>query len=229
MSPIALQLLAATFTMTSSTPFSPLPPAPAPPVRTQAAAPAPRIPFKLATTQITGLRREARAVGSTSPRAVSWHICRSYCKVVRLRVGARWLHTQSKQIASVKYLDPPKPIKLTWKRTKLRREINRLRRELRSLRTHAAAPYSARIPHWNDWLCIHHYEGSWQDTGDPYWGGLQMDRTFMYGYGSDMIRRHNGGLANTWTPLEQITVANRAYVTRGFTPWPNTARFCGLL
>ena len=79
------------------------------------------------------------------------------------------------------------------------------------------------------WVCIHNHEGAWNDRGDPYWGGLQMDRGFMLAYGRDMIRKH-GGWADTWTPAEQITVAERAYMSgRGFTPWPNTARACGVL
>jgi hypothetical protein len=43
-----------------------------------------------------------------------------------------------------------------------------------------------------------------------------------------MIARHHGGLANTWTPAEQIVVAERAYRKRGFAPWPNTSRACGV-
>lgn len=82
----------------------------------------------------------------------------------------------------------------------------------------------------SDWTCLHQREGSWTDAGDPYWGGLQMDRGFMRTYGSDMIRRHHGGLANTWTPREQIIVAERARASgRGYQPWPNTSRACGLL
>jgi hypothetical protein len=82
-------------------------------------------------------------------------------------------------------------------------------------------------PHYQQWMCIHRYEGSWTDTGDPYWGGLQMDRNFMQAYApAHLLRR---GFANTWTPLEQMWVAENAYRTRGFGPWPNTARFCGLL
>lgn len=81
-----------------------------------------------------------------------------------------------------------------------------------------------------DWTCIHRGEGAWNDAGDPYWGGLQFDRGFMRTYGPDMIRRHHGGLANTWTPREQIIVAERARASgRGYQPWPNTGRACGLL
>lgn len=79
-----------------------------------------------------------------------------------------------------------------------------------------------------DWICIHNREGAWNDRHDPYWGGLQMDRGFQRAYGSDMIRLHAGGLADTWTPREQMVVAERARRVRGYAPWPNTARACGL-
>ena len=83
-------------------------------------------------------------------------------------------------------------------------------------------------PHKGAWLCIHRYEGSWSDAGDPYWGGLQMDRGFMSGYGRATCCAE--GMANHWSPLEQMWVAERAYRSgRGFYPWPNTARFCGLI
>lgn len=78
------------------------------------------------------------------------------------------------------------------------------------------------------WVCIHEHEAAWNDAGDPYWGGLQMDRTFMLSYGRDMVRKH-GGWADTWTPAEQIIVAERAYKSgRGFGPWPNTRKPCGV-
>src|SRR5262245_52076391 len=86
---------------------------------------------------------------------------------------------------------------------------------------------AARPPHYSAWLCIHRYEGSWTDRGAPYWGGLQMDYGFMRTYGGALLRRK--GTADHWTPLEQMWVAERAWRTRGFRPWPNTARYCGLL
>jgi hypothetical protein len=83
-------------------------------------------------------------------------------------------------------------------------------------------------PHKAAWLCIHHYEGSWRDSGGPYWGGLQMDRGFMDGYAPSYLLRR--GLADRWLPLEQMWVAERAYRSgRGFYAWPNTARMCGLI
>lgn len=83
-------------------------------------------------------------------------------------------------------------------------------------------------PHYQGWLCIHRFEGSWRDSGDPYWGGLQMDRGFMRSYATRALLRR--GWADKWTPLEQMWVAERAFNSgRGYGPWPNTARYCGLL
>jgi hypothetical protein len=55
-----------------------------------------------------------------------------------------------------------------------------------------------------------------------------MDRGFMSAYGADFIRLHHGGLADTWTPHEQMVAAERAYATRGFGPWPQTRLMCGV-
>jgi hypothetical protein len=87
---------------------------------------------------------------------------------------------------------------------------------------------AAHPPHKQGWLCIHRYEGRWSDNGDPYWGGLQMDRGFMSTYAPRVLLRR--GWADRWTPLQQMWVAERAHRSgRGYWPWPNTARFCGLL
>jgi hypothetical protein len=77
------------------------------------------------------------------------------------------------------------------------------------------------------WMCIHRFEGAWNDPGAPYWGGLQMNMAFQAAYGRELLR--SKGTADRWTPLEQIWVAIRAHRTRGFYPWPNTARACGLI
>ena len=75
-------------------------------------------------------------------------------------------------------------------------------------------------------LCIHHHEGKWTDPGLPYFGGLQMDLDFMRAYGRDYLRYF--GTADHWPTSVQIAVAIRAYISRGFTPWPRTRRMCGL-
>ena len=83
-------------------------------------------------------------------------------------------------------------------------------------------------PHLYAWTCIHRYEGAWTDTGTPYYGGLQMDLGFQRTYGPGLLARK--GTADHWTPLEQMWVAERAVrAGRGFWPWPNTARMCGVL
>jgi hypothetical protein len=83
-------------------------------------------------------------------------------------------------------------------------------------------------PHKWAWRCLQRHEGSWRDGNDPYWGGLQMDRTFMRHYAPRHLLRR--GWANTWTPIEQMWVGERAIrAGRGFYPWPNTGRMCGLI
>ena len=94
-------------------------------------------------------------------------------------------------------------------------------------RAKAAWRQAQRPPHYNEWQCIHRYEGSWSDPNAPYYGGLQMDLSFQRTYGGRLLERK--GTADNWSPLEQMWVAERAHASgRGFYPWPNTARFCGL-
>jgi hypothetical protein len=94
-------------------------------------------------------------------------------------------------------------------------------------RATAARKRAARPPHLAAFLCIHRFEGSWTDGGSPYFGGLQMDLGFQRHYGGWLLRTK--GTADHWTPLEQIWTAEKAARSRGFYPWPNTARFCGLI
>lgn len=88
--------------------------------------------------------------------------------------------------------------------------------------------YEARNPVVPSWfvsqaLCIHSHEGSWTDTGDPFWGGMQ----FML---STWVNAGGTGLPSAASPSEQIY---RAYVVwkkdgGSWREWPNTARMCGL-
>jgi hypothetical protein len=93
-------------------------------------------------------------------------------------------------------------------------------------REHRAWWHANHPPALRGWLCIHHYEGSWTDSGSPYWGGLQMDYSFQARYGGWLLRHK--GTADHWSSLEQIWVAVRAWRERGFSPWPNTAHYCGM-
>jgi hypothetical protein len=78
-------------------------------------------------------------------------------------------------------------------------------------------------------LCIHHFEGAWNSaTGNGYYGGLQMNLTFMRHYGADFLQRY--GTADHWPAWAQVEASVRAYrAGRGFWPWPRTAAACGLL
>ena len=94
-----------------------------------------------------------------------------------------------------------------------------------------ATRLSLIAPRWltDAFTCIHHYEGAWNaNSGNGYYGGLQMSSGFMGRYGAEFV--HRWGTADHWPAWAQIDAAVRAYRSgRGFWPWPNTARACGLL
>jgi len=106
-------------------------------------------------------------------------------------------------------------------------------RDLWQRRATRAERQAKNPPHGPQWRCIHRYERNpaqgWRThTGNGYYGGLQMDIHFQRAYGPELLRRK--GTANNWTAVEQMWVAERAYRSgRGFYPWPNTARYCGLI
>jgi hypothetical protein len=93
-----------------------------------------------------------------------------------------------------------------------------------------ASSHGRQSPHelQKAFICIHHYEGAWNaNTGNGYYGGLQMDIGFQRSYGSEFLSAF--GTADRWPPSLQLAVAIKAYLSgRGFGPWPNTARMCGL-
>jgi len=125
----------------------------------------------------------------------------------------RWQRTMGRKLTR-KLEDPPPDVQAkiaVWQRVALK---TRLRAQ--------------NPPHRRQWLCIHHFEGAWNDPNPPYYGGLQMDLSFQRAYGGGLLSRK--GTANNWTPLEQMWAAERAHrAGRGFFPWPNTARDCGLI
>lgn len=95
----------------------------------------------------------------------------------------------------------------------------------------AATPLLNPVRKLIQWMCIHKHEGAWSDdTGNGYYGGLQMDYGFIHAYGRAMIRKYHDWRAGTWSPRDQMRVANAGYdAGRGFYPWPNTARACGYI
>jgi len=85
-------------------------------------------------------------------------------------------------------------------------------------------------------MCIHRYEGAWNaNTGNGYYGGLQMDRSFQttYGYsrwhGTKIYFTRLWGWAHNWPIWAQLQAGRNGYKARGWYPWPLTARYCGLL
>jgi hypothetical protein len=79
-------------------------------------------------------------------------------------------------------------------------------------------------------MCIYRHEnggyGWTANTGNGYYGGLQMDLEFQQDWGKEFLRAW--GTANRWPREVQIAVAIRAYFHRGFSPWPTSSRICGL-
>jgi hypothetical protein len=85
---------------------------------------------------------------------------------------------------------------------------------------------------YEKWRCIHEHEGAWNsNTGNGYWGGLQMDMGFQGTYGPEFL--HRWGTADRWPVWAQLTAAERAfhgfagYGPRGYSPW-GTRGACGL-
>ena len=93
---------------------------------------------------------------------------------------------------------------------------------------YAPRPLFTRDRLLDELMCIHHHEGKWtSNTGNGYYGGLQMNIRFQLTFGSVFFGRW--GTADNWPVWAQVVVARRAYSNGlGFTPWPNTARACGL-
>ena len=115
----------------------------------------------------------------------------------------------------------------------LHRQVSRAERNERTIKrerhaTRLALRQSPFGGHWLEraFLCIHQHEGSWQDPGSPFWGGLQMDLSFQRAYGGWALA--TWGTADNWPLSVQLATAMRAWVSRGFGPWPNTRRMCGL-
>lgn len=159
---------------------------------------------------------EPKAVVAASPARI-----RSLRRQIRTYRGRTW-HWQ-------RVMDRPRtPTSHAERRTRSVARLIRMRNAWRK-RTHLVVQRRARrVPHEAAWRCIHRHEGAWDDPHAPYYGGLQMDVTFQRMYGRYLLREK--GTANRWRPLEQMWTAEKARRSgRGFYPWPNTARRCGLL
>jgi hypothetical protein len=152
-------------------------------------------------------------------------------KVMKLKVGISWHRTSTwrwQDIALVRRTRSSYAERTTRSVPYLRWLARTWSERRAAARRHASSP-----PHYREWMCIHRYEGAWNDPSSPYYGGLQMDMSFQRAHGWDALARW--GTADNWHPLTQMWVAERAHggwrgsTPRGFYPWPNTARYCHLL
>jgi len=145
-----------------------------------------------------------------------------------VRHEIRWLHRRTAHLSQTIRFKAVRKARLGGTLNALLRERLVWRRRYVPLRAIQERPPRERFERWRAWMCIHRHEGAWNDPHAPYYGGLQMDIQFQRLYGGELLRRK--GTADNWTPIEQIWVAERAYRSgRGFYPWPNTARYCGLI
>jgi hypothetical protein len=91
----------------------------------------------------------------------------------------------------------------------------------RHFKAHRLKAQCPAVAHLAGWLCIHSREGAWNDTGDPYWGGLQMHPGW-------------GGVthASDLSPMGQMQLAETGYRNSNYShawlagQWPNTYPPC---
>lgn len=88
----------------------------------------------------------------------------------------------------------------------------------RALSWHRSSPAS----------CVRSKEGGLTSVNPagPYYGWYQTDPDFQATYGREFVRAYGHGI---WPARAQILTAYRGWRARGWYPWPNTARACGLL
>jgi Transglycosylase-like domain len=170
------------------------------------------------------LARIERRLSVRLPRAPALHarLARrlTYARTLTLRLRRIYPGHVTRRFAAARARTAPATLRL-WQ----------VRSAFAALRVAQHGTAGPAVPAWlhQAFLCIHRFEGAWTaNTGNGYYGGLQMDRRFQGRYGGDYLTRY--GTADAWPPTAQIEVAVRAYRSgRGFGPWPNTARACGLL
>lgn len=122
-------------------------------------------------------------------------------------------------------------------------------RKVRRARALSPHPLAARAAYWyktSGAACVKGNEAGWAQGsyatsgGVPiYAGGFQGDDSFMRTYGPEFWRRWGEPRfrwtgsswlwVNAWPIYAQKITAYRGWSGRGFYPWPNTARECGLI
>jgi hypothetical protein len=76
--------------------------------------------------------------------------------------------------------------------------------------------------------CVRSKEGGLTSVNPagPYYGWYQADADYQAAYGPEFYRQWGPGI---WHATAQVLTAYRGWRARGWNPWPNTARECGLL
>lgn len=88
-------------------------------------------------------------------------------------------------------------------------------------------PAIAQTSGFGIWDCIARYEsgGNWSiDTGNHYYGGLQILQSTWAGYGGLSYAPR----ADLATPAQQVAVAEKILAAAGWGQWPSTSRRCGV-
>lgn len=97
------------------------------------------------------------------------------------------------------------------------------------MRRETAAGKYYKSPHAALWYLVNDNEckDNWPcNTGNGYYGGLQMDRKFQRTYNPAAYALW--GTANNWPIAAQMLAADRAYASRGLKPWPHSYAAYGL-
>jgi hypothetical protein len=84
------------------------------------------------------------------------------------------------------------------------------------------------LPRWwlNAAMCVHRGEGAFNaNTGNGFEGGMQFINSTWLASGGGRFASH----AYLATPYQQMLVAYWLWKRSGWSPWPTTARACGLL
>lgn len=134
---------------------------------------------------------------------------------------------QWKRLAILRRIDRDKARSKAGEMTRygwqLQRDIVKLRKRIAYVEAHGVLT----SPEEQALLCIHGGEGSWTDPNPPFYGGVQMDEQFQRTYGRVFYDHY--GTADHWPVSVQLAVSIYASWSRGWYPWPNTARACGLI
>lgn len=144
--------------------------------------------------------------------------------VVRFFKNHIWLlATRSERCSDVPWTRSCKIARRVYAHHKAR--VEKLRRQLDPY----LAERQAALAWWESSgaQCVKSKEGGWgSNTGNGYYGGFQADHSFQRAYGYEFYISY--GTANNWQPWQQIIMAYRGWKSRGWQPWPNTSRMCGL-